>query len=454
MKNILIVSDAFLQGGLESYIGEQTEAYKKHGVNSFLACENLNKNKSIPFEKIFTNFNFAPQNGQLASQSILKNSENLSKLCQENHIDYIECQPFWCLIPAAIAAQKNNIPISYTLHGTASGNFIDSSYYEACLLFYICLCFGLDKIFAVSERLANIYSYASKDISISRNGIDTNNLPARKFSITNQFAIASRLDTPKTSVIKNFLPKIYRIKNAKKIHIYGDGDKAQELQNYIEKKNFSDKIKLLGWEPNLPHRLQQEQYDCVFGVGRIITDAISSATPAGILGYGGFTGIVNKNNLNELAKTNFISWDTQNDQLLQEELDRLYKNPKNYIFSKDDLADLDATRNWRTHVEQIRKVKHQDNIIMDLVTDMLANHNNENLLLDANLLPSFQQILTNIDDSQLIYTGLLKTLYEKLTYQHAKQENNLNAELQKIKSSTSWRITKPIRRIKDFLNSI
>lgn len=446
MKNVLIISDAFLNGGLETRVLEQVNAYHNSGLKVFFICNSsANNHEKHNFDIFSSDFDFIPQNGQLKSQQILTACAKIVDFCKKYKIDFIECQPFWCLLPATIAAEHCQIPISYTLHGTASGNFIEPIYFEAYLLFYLCLSFGLDQIFAVSERLARIYSYASNDIFVSNNSITLKDIPRGKTFVGNgHYAIASRLDIPKTIPIKEFLPQLCDFSFTKQIDIYGDGDQKDALASFINEQGLSKKVKLLGWHPNLQSILTKNNYDCVFGIGRVITDTIASATPAGILGYGGFAGLLNKDNLQHFAHTNFISWDSYDKKFLEFELRRLYKNPHSFILKPSDLSSLDAELNWKKHIEKASKVKFAPKPIINNIISILNSHPTEDLFLDKAIINQLMDIIYNVEQNQLIYAGILQNYYSII-----KQTNiELIAKNTQLENSFSWKITKPLRKIR------
>lgn len=445
MKNILFVSDAFLDGGLETRIAEQVIEYKKNGFNVSLICDSARIHDKMPgFHSFKSDFNFIPKNGAFKVSQILESSKMISDYCKEHRIDFIECQPFWCLIPATIAAEECNIPISYTLHGTASGNFINPDFFEANIVFYLCLCFGVDELVAVSERLAQLYSYVSRNILIARNNICfDNNLKDKMFSKNGCYAIGSRLDGPKTAPIKKFLLQICNISSTKRVDIYGDGDRKRNLANFIKKHDLGDKVCLKGWVSDLPTTLNQNNYDCVFGVGRVVTDAIKSYTPVGILGYGGFAGLINKENIQEFATTNFISWDHYDDNYLKTELQRLCANPKNYIFKPADLPSFNAELNWKKYLQIEQKIHSRKKPIVALLSSILEQHKDEELFLGNSIAEELMNILDIVDENVVVRIDILQG-YKKISQQ---RNNELVRKNQQLEQSLSWKITKPLRKI-------
>lgn len=458
MKNILFISDTFLEGGMETRISEANREYKKRNIKPFLACDTLKKTIYCKdFHKMSDNFNFIPTNGQLHVKDIIENSNKLVSLCKKEKIDLIECQPFWNLLSATIAAQQCKIPITYTLHGTVSGNFIDPKYSEANVLFYLLFAFGVDQIYAVSKRLSDIYSYISKDIIVTQNGIPLDNFPKKVFYRTGIFAIASRLDQPKTATIIDFLPKLYTSEYSSRIDIYGDGDNFNTLKNFITKNNYDDKVCLHGWVDNLKQKFIKNQYDCVFGVGRVAIDAISTKTPVGVVGSDGFVGLVNKDNLPYFTKNNFLSSGLQEINDIQKELTDLYRNPKKYTFNKNDLDMLDASKIWQQHILLEQNLVFREKEAIKEIMDILIHNQNEELLLGTNLIGSFTSILNKYNQNKLIPAELLIGTASALTNKISKyqeQLSSLEGSLAKLEASTSWRITKPLRKANKIIHNI
>lgn len=204
MKNILFVCDSFLQGGLETRIIEEVKFYKTLNINVYLACEKFSNNNKSYFKDIL-HLTSLPQT-DINVKDIIENRNAISRFCKEHSIEYLECQPFWCIIPATLAAEKNKLPINYTLHGVGSGNFTNPRFLESTMLVYLCLKYGFDKTFAVAEYLTDLYSFIFPKAKIFRNGISLKKeIPEYSPSEHGRIAIASRLDSIKTPLIIDFL---------------------------------------------------------------------------------------------------------------------------------------------------------------------------------------------------------------------------------------------------------
>ena len=435
MKKILFISDVFSKGGLETRIYEETTFLKKQHIDSYLICDKFDSNTySTNFREIVSGINLEPINKSLTGKQILQTANKISDFCLTHEIDLIECQPFWCLLPATLTAKKCNIPITYTIHGSKSGNFINLNSIDASLFFYLCLYKGIDAIIPVSEYLSHLYRHLPQNHIITPNAIDISNLKSKKtINKSGHFAIASRIEHPKTDTIFSFLPQLYNSHYTRRIDIYGDGTDRLSLEEFIKNNHYDNKVNLCGWAENLPDILKNNNYDCIFGLGR------------------GFAGIVNKQNLKQFANSNFISWDKTSPNLLDQELKQLYKNPANYLFSKTDLKQYSSDNVWGNHANEITTLKHSSNQTVDDLEQLLITHNNNNLLFGNTLFEPLLQIIHSLGDDELVYTGYINYLLSEY-YKLTNINEQLKTEVKNMQESTSWRITKPLRKINQHIS--
>ena len=320
----------------------------------------------------------------IAAQEVLNDVDAICRFCLKNKIDYIDCHPFWCALPASLAANQLGIPISFTLHGEISANFISNKHLAAQALYDTVFSYGFDQIFAVAEYLTELYSYLP-NIKIVRNGLPINRLESQSFKNTKKVAIASRLDEPKTKLIIDFLPTIYDSKAVEQVDIYGDGDHAEELKTFIAKNNMSNKINLCGWTKDFAQTIASKDYMLVLGMGRVVLEAMKSGVPVGILGYGGFAGFVNRNNLLDFSKNNLTSWQ-ESTRSFSTELKHLFKNPSNYFFKSSQLSIFNIESIWQQYYDFIKNIKHVENQNISTLYEWLSIHPNSNVFNDQELL--------------------------------------------------------------------
>lgn len=477
MKNVLFISDSFLKGGLESRIISQINQLKKHKVNAFLACEQFDKSNLPYFKEILHIKNLQSYNNPNPPiREVIKTRNSLVNFCKKNKIDFIDCHPFCCVLPAVLCAHQTNIPISFTLHGIASGDFINYDYPETQIIFYLTMKYGIDQFFAVAEYLKNQYSFLSPDILIARNGTTFNKTeikPLAPHKTTGRFAIASRLDDPKTQIILDFLPLIHNFKTINVIDIYGDGTAKEKLESFIQKHNYT-KVSLKGWSNNLIHDLLHNDYDAVFGMGRVVLDVITSNIPVGILGYRGFAGFVTPDNLVEFAKTNLTSWKSIDTSTIEKSIKNVQKDPKKYILNRNDLLLFDDSSNWNQYLHAINLLVHNNNTVIHHLNLLLNKY--FKLTTQSNIFELIQELNPYLIDNndayyRTLYTSIIRTNNfhlqisnynktieekEKIISQIKKETentisqkdqiiNSLEKNLSSITDSNFWKYTKPIR---------
>ncbi len=432
MKNMLFVTDYFTGGGLETRIIEQIKILKRKRIRFYLLCNKFNPIYEKYFDEVSEALILNNQLHDISANDVLTDVDTICNFCESHNIDYIDCHPFMCVLPAALAAERINTPISFTLHGVTSGDFISNpDHLAGKTLYHLIINYGFDKHFAVAEYLTSLYSFLKNDL-IVRNGFSLNSMEYRGFKNTRAVAIASRLDVVKSQLVIDFLPSIYKSKAIDTIDIYGDGDGASLVKSFVAEKHMNDKVHIKGWEKNLSEKLGEGKYMLVFGMGRVVLDAMLSGTPVGVLGYGGFAGLVNHSNLHNFAKNNLTSWES--DTELSKELKKLFIKPSDYLFNKKELYEFDAEVIWQNYYETIAATNHSANKMSQKIYNYLLNNPNINILRDYELFLTSVRALADGDRpvSQKLFFAIFQNQFDTISdlkEQHKKDKRRL---LQKL----------------------
>ncbi|MDO4612103.1 MAG: hypothetical protein Q4B29_01420 [Candidatus Saccharibacteria bacterium] len=444
MKSILYVCEKFRNGGLEEKILSEVVNNKKHNIKSFLISNDILEKHTKTFEKTLK-IDSSPINKEhINTKNILKNRDAICSFCKKHNIEFIECHPNFISIPTILAAEKLNLPITFTLHGIVSCHFSYQHNTKTYLFVYILLKYGFDQYFAVAEYLQEIFSFLSSNMLISRNGFYPNTQLYERPQNQNKIAIASRLDSDKSQIIIDFLQFLQGVRPPLVIDIYGNGDNINNVDDYIKNKNIHHQITLKGWQQNLAEHLTKNRYNAVFGMGRAALDAIKSKTPCGILGYGGFIDFLVPDNFDTFLKINLTSWDSfPKDKSFEKLLKDVFYNPEKYIIQDCQLKLLDNDILWAKHFEEINNINFKNKPIISKINSILEN-NDEDVF--NSLVPS--QIATIINDEHkydIPYFIINTYLSEKMAYEE-KLDDQKN-EIKAITSSTFWKTTKPLRSL-------
>ena len=298
--NVLIVSENFLDGGLETQINSTVQSLKEK-INFFFAFRNYKEKWN--FQNVYTDFYFS--NSSTISQ-FCYDVDKLVQIIKENNIDVIHAHPFYSLFPAVFAAKICEKPIIYTYHGIGSYNFTYGV--NDTLLFNMLLDYEIKKIFCVSLNgthiLENIILDKSKLVFLP-NSIDTEKFTPAQISNNKSWALVSRLDDDKINEIKKLINILHEI-DIQELHIFGDGSKKEFLQEFIQEKNLTNKIFFEGHCNNLPERLSNN-FNGIIGIGRVAMEAISMEFPILLIGFNKIAGVIDSDMYNFIKNRNFTN---------------------------------------------------------------------------------------------------------------------------------------------------
>ena len=195
--NVLIVSENFLEGGLETQINTTINTLSDK-VTFFFAFSKYNSKWN--FENVFIDFNFSYSS---TISQFCDDVDRLIDIIEKNKIDIVHVHPFYSFFPAIFAAKICKIPIVYTYHGMASYNFICQP--VDTILFNMFMDYELDKIFSVSNEgkqiLNNIIFNKNKTIFLP-NPIDIEKFIKLNINNNKSWALISRLDIDKIDAIE------------------------------------------------------------------------------------------------------------------------------------------------------------------------------------------------------------------------------------------------------------
>lgn len=388
--NILIVSQNFIRGGLETQIFTQYNIMKnKHKF--YFAFGKYNSNLNFDECKIYRDFNFDVES---SIEQFCLDVDRLVNIIKEEKIDIIHVHPFYSVFPAVFAAKITNIPIIYTFHGYASFNFPYKV--NDVILFQSMLESEIDKVFSVSEigmTAINNATFSSKTVFLP-NSIDLNKYKKHEVINNKTWAVISRIDSDKINEIKKLISIMDKI-DIKKICVYGEGDKKEELQDFTKSYNVQDKVVLMGHYDNLYEELD-EKYNGIIGIGRVIMESLTMGYPTMLIGYGKIAGIIDLNMYNTIKKCNFVNRMFQDINIdeLNSQIENVYKqnDERNEIYNSIR-REYSANTIYEKYEKEINLVKISDVYnIQKIYTEI----------------KKIENIKENIYDSRLVYNILKK----------------------------------------------
>lgn len=405
---VLIVTEKFLIGGLETQLADQINYLSKKNVDIYIAIGEYVDYDILPTSNckgIFTELKFSPK----ATSSDLMNAvSELEDIISKNKIDIVHAHPFHSCFAAFIAATNQKVPVIYTLHGPASimehdGQFADIFVKHALI--------PNSYIIAVSHEMLAVsknFTDAHK-IKFLPNSVDTS-VFSPVFS-TETYAIdtcciISRLDSIKTTGIKIFIEN-YVGTIFKEVHIIGDGPATDELKTWISEKKISGNIIFKGVSSSVEKDIIK--YAVVAGMGRAALEASAMGKTVILLGYDGVKGILNINNVNIAQVANFSGRNLEN--VSPEILLTLLNNADNYP-DKYNLRDwviqfADSDKTWTSYKDWISKLRfdYVSPFVTDLLQILLNHKSNIPFLEDFGLLTKVKSMLRS---TRYIETAIYK----------------------------------------------
>lgn len=351
--NVLIVSENFLNGGLETHIDSIVSSLKEK-VNFFFAFKNYNEKWN--YKNVYTGFYFS---FYCTVYQFCKDVDKLVQIIKENNIDVVHVHPFYSLFPAVFAAKLCGKPIVYTYHGIGSYNFTSSV--NDTLLFNMFLDYEIDKIFSVSKEGSKILEniiWGKNKIVLLPNAINIEKFSPTQHSNNKSWALISRLDSDKINEIQKLI-NILDIIDINELHIFGDGSKKEFIEYYIAENQFTNKVFLEGHCDNLPEKLA-ENFSGAIGIGRALMEAISMELPSILIGYNKIAGLVDSSLYNHIKCENFtnrylpdISIDT-----LKNQIQEVYKNNYDKSFYKSFKEEFSTTHISNLYFNEINNINY------------------------------------------------------------------------------------------------
>ncbi|MDD4718573.1 MAG: glycosyltransferase [Bacilli bacterium] len=417
-KNILIISENFSFGGLETQIYDQQKHLKKKGIKTYLLCKNFYHDQQTLFEEIYDNLDFSSDLNPIRLNNLVNRIVEITK---ELKIDLIHVHPFWSFLPAVLAANIAKVPIVYTVHGIATinsyDNHLNGNYINKLLYNY-----GMEKIFTVSESLylltKNICD--NNKLEILNNSVDMELFRESQFPNNKKWAIISRLDKAKTFPIYDFI-KIIKKTEIKELHIYGDGSEINVLNEHIEKHNLGNVIKIKG-KSDFIFKDLLNKYDGIIGMGRVILEACAMNIPAVLMSYNGIVDVINEENIGKFGYNNFNGrgFSCLNEEQISTKINLIYKNPQEYFMREHLPGKYDSKYIWGRYENIINKIEYK---FKDEINQL---HN----------------IINNLEESEPIYNSVdfnnklmdFKPEFQKQFIYH-EQFQNIHEAIEKINNN-------------------
>ncbi|WP_432723594.1 glycosyltransferase family 4 protein [Jeongeupia wiesaeckerbachi] len=303
MKAILIVTEAYLIGGLETHIRGEVSALTQLGCQVHMAVGTAFNDMLRPIElvSLTTGVAMSPEASEL---DLVQSVELIRRIIRRNSIDCVHAHPFISLIPAFIAAALENVKFVVTLHGPSSLSGVYGPIYD---FFVKSLIFpGSSLVISVSKEILQLTRpfLGSSNFALLPNGVEFSELGADveyPFADT-RWLLVSRLDDSKIIGIMDFILKA-KASGIPGVAVVGDGSAKEGLVQWSKENDVEGFVEFLGFSDTVPNIMRK--YAGVAGMGRVVLEGIAAEKCVAMVGYDGVKGIVDERLFDEAQYANF-----------------------------------------------------------------------------------------------------------------------------------------------------
>lgn len=302
MPSILIATEAFTGGGLETHIRGEIRELTSLGWKVSLACGEDFRSTFLPegLAQVYTGLAFGPT---ATAADLTHTVEQLARIVREDSVSFIHAHPYLSLIPTAIAAEISQVPLGITVHGpalfnSAYGHFFDSLLDRAIVP-------SAARVFGVSPEVTTLLeaSVPGDRIVLQPNAVP---IPSDSFAAhparKGRWLLASRLDRLKLPGLLEFV-RYAMAAGIEGVDIAGHGPAEQDLARALESEIAKNYVGVLGERSDL--MAEMPDYQAIAGMGRVVLEALSLGLPACLVGYDGVKGMVNSALFDRAARSNF-----------------------------------------------------------------------------------------------------------------------------------------------------
>jgi hypothetical protein len=299
-KTILIVSEIFEIGGLETHIRGEITALTALGWEVHFACGNRFIDDLMPdcVASISPNLNLNPDD---TISGITDSIEKLREIIRENNIQYVHAHPFTSFFPAQTAAELENVKFIITLHGPASLCSYNGPIYD--FLFNQVTLKSSQLVVCISEEVRQLASpYVSKqNLYLQPNAISFPDKIGSSDSGEN-WLVVSRLDYEKIPGILDFI-NLASEAGLGKVRVAGDGNAKDFLIESLTNSGLLHTVELLGFQTEMKDLISKSKG--VAGMGRVVLEGLSQDKPVILIGYNNVKGLLDSSLFLKAAAFNF-----------------------------------------------------------------------------------------------------------------------------------------------------
>lgn len=320
-QKILVVSDNFIKGGLETQIFTTFKALKDKADFVF-AFANYGGEWDFEGVPVETGFNFK---ANMTVEEFIHDVDKLVEVIRKYKVTAIHAHPFYSLYIAAFASQIAGVPLFYTYHGFVSLNFNSGFNYMSILNFTLNEL--MSNVFFVYKDIADniVKEYRDLNTTYLPNALDFKEYPKLEVVNNREWAFITRVSRDKLDGIFAVLDNL-KFFGIKKLHFYGDDECKKEVEEYASKLGIDENVFFHGHFYDLKDELDGK-YNGIFGMGRVALEGLAYRMPVVMVGYGKIVGIIDKTTFPKIKNDNFapIFCDSADIETVRKQIERVHE---------------------------------------------------------------------------------------------------------------------------------
>lgn len=365
---ILVISEHFSRGGLETQIAGQARVLSRFGVDLLLATGSSAADcPDGVFAAALTDLRMG---ADVSFDELRVTLERLEKFISDERVTLIHAHPFYSAIVGLLAAQQSRLPFVVTIHSPLSLSGTFGQLYDFLLKSVVLPAAG--RVFCVSketELLCRSAAECRTELLPNAVEIPTSNPP----SVTKggPWLWAGRLDADKSNGLLDLIEKVDRVAVVE-LHIFGDGPQFQAIASFLHgRPDKAEFVRLMGWRHDLTAIMPA--YAGVAGMGRVLLEGAASNRPCLLVGYDGVKGLLDIRRFEQASFWNFSGrgLPTITAEALRQEFDRLSKDKGPFLLREWVAANRDEKVIWQRYAEQIKDLAPLDDPAAQTILDAL-----------------------------------------------------------------------------------
>lgn len=360
-KSLLLVTEAFELGGVETYIRCEIEQLVRQGWRVHFACGRRFSSAMLP-SGLASATTGLPLGPEASISDFLDAVDQLVDLVRREGVSVIHAHPFTSLVPAMAASSVLGIPCVATLHGPSSVSGSYGAAYDFMMASLV-----LPSASHVSAVSGEVAALAEPYVVSGRLSVLPNAVPAVIASTSQErgdrWLAVSRLDPAKAEGVIHFARSAAEI-GLPGVDICGDGVAITRVKEALADLIESGFVRLLG--PSADASSLMQAYAGVAGMGRVALEGVAAGLPVVLVGYDGVKGLLGPELYADAVHSNLSGrgLGTVSSAELGAQLQRRDAQDT-AAFSRQLLVDHDAVALWERFARSLPELLPARSVILE-----------------------------------------------------------------------------------------